>query len=63
MRAELAWATVSGPAEQVALVERAAEDLRAAGRVTGELRFLADDAPEITVAAELAGSPQETQQG
>ncbi len=55
MRTELSRATVSGPADAVALAERAADDLRAAGKITGELVFVAaGDAAEISVAAEVA---------
>jgi valyl-tRNA synthetase len=54
MRTELTSATVSGPADQLALAERAAEDLRAAGKVTGPLTFTPTDAPTLTVDAEVA---------
>ena len=55
MKAPLARVEISGPAEQVALVEQAADDLRASGKITGELVFTAvDGATEIGVAAELA---------
>jgi valyl-tRNA synthetase len=55
MKAPLARVEISGPAEQVALVEQAADDLRASGKITGELVFTAvDGAAEIGVAAELA---------
>ncbi len=37
MRAELARVEISGPADQVAGVESAADDLRKAGKITGEL--------------------------
>ena len=50
----LSSATVSGPADVLALAERAAGDLRAAGRVTGELRFSPADYAEVTVEAEVA---------
>jgi valyl-tRNA synthetase len=56
MRTELSRARITGPAAAVALVERAADDLRSAGRVTGDLRFAADDADEITVEAEVASA-------
>ena len=57
MRTELSRATVTGPASAVRLAERASDDLRAAGKVTGELAFTAADDPsvtEITVDAEVA---------
>ncbi|MDX6299859.1 MAG: valyl-tRNA synthetase [Nocardioidaceae bacterium] len=54
MRTELSRATVSGPAADVALAEQAADDLRAAGKVTGELVFTAGDEPEIAVDARVA---------
>ena len=60
MRTELSRVAVSGPAAAVALAEKAADDLRAAGRITGELTFTpSDDASttEISVDAEVA--PQE----
>lgn len=60
MRTELSRVVVTGPAEAVALAEQAADDLRAAGRVTGELTFTPTDDPsvtEITVDADVA--PQE----
>jgi valyl-tRNA synthetase len=55
MRTELSHAEVSGPAEAVALAEKAADDLRAAGKITGDLLFTPTDATEITVDAEVAG--------
>ncbi len=54
MRTELVRANVTGPAEAVASAERAADDLRAAGRVTGELTFTPSSAESITVEAEVA---------
>jgi valyl-tRNA synthetase len=54
MRTPLADVTISGPAEQVALAEQAAADLRAVARIEGELTFAASDATEITVAAAIA---------
>jgi valyl-tRNA synthetase len=60
MRAELTSAVVSGQAAAVALAEQAADDLRAAGKITGELSFTASDSPEITVQAELAVSQAQT---
>ena len=57
MRTPLAAVTVTGPADQIALAERAAEDLRAAGNVTGELAFV-EGGSEITVDAEIAEQPE-----
>jgi valyl-tRNA synthetase len=58
MRTELTRVEVRGPADQLALAERAAEDLRAAGKVVGELRFTATDDSEVTVVAEVAAPAQ-----
>jgi valyl-tRNA synthetase len=54
MRAELSRVEISGPAHLVAAAELAADDLRATGKVTGELVFTANESTEISVAAELA---------
>jgi valyl-tRNA synthetase len=54
MRTPLSTVTVSGPADQLQAAERAAEDLRAAGVITGDLVFTPSDHPEITVDAEIA---------
>ncbi len=57
MKAPLARVEISGPAEQVALVEQAADDLRASGKITGPLVFTAvEGAVEIGVETELAPS-------
>ena len=54
MRTPLTSVTVTGPAAEMALAERAADDLRAAGNVVGDLVFMASDsAAEISVAAEI----------
>ena len=45
MRTELSRATVHGPAADVALARQAAEDLKAAGKVVGELAFEARRRP------------------
>jgi valyl-tRNA synthetase len=59
MRAELSRVEISGPEHQVAAVESAAEDLRKAGKITGELVFTHDaDADGIRVDAELAAPPE-----
>jgi valyl-tRNA synthetase len=57
MRTELSRATVHGPADALELAERAGEDLRAAGKITGELSFVADGGTEVTVDAEVAVAP------
>ncbi|MGH3371840.1 MAG: class I tRNA ligase family protein, partial [Nocardioidaceae bacterium] len=57
MRTELASVTVTGPAEAVALAEQAAEDLRAAGNITGELTFTAGEG-DIVVDAQIAEQPE-----
>jgi valyl-tRNA synthetase len=57
MRAELSSVTVSGPPEAVGLAEQAAEDLRAAGNITGELVFR-PGGTELTVDAKVAAPPQ-----
>ena len=55
MRTELAHATVTGPADAVALAEQAVEDLRAAGRIVGDLRFEPTaSADQISVTADIA---------
>ena len=54
MKAPLARVEISAPEEQLHLVEQAADDLRAAGKITGELVFSAVPAGELTVVAELA---------
>jgi len=57
MRTELTRATVTGPAAAVALAEQASDDLRAAGKVTGELVFTAGPGPDLTVDAEVTPQP------
>ena len=55
MRAPLARVEVTGPEALVEAAAAAADDLRRAGHVQGDLVFTpADDATEITVSAELA---------
>ena len=56
MRTELTRATVTGPADLVALAERAADDLRAAGKITGELAFAPGSGPDLTVDADVAAA-------
>jgi valyl-tRNA synthetase len=57
MRTELSSVTVSGPAAAVDLAREAADDLRAAGKITGGLTFSAGDGSEVVVDAVVA--PQE----
>jgi valyl-tRNA synthetase len=55
MRAPLARVEVTGPLALVEAAAAAAEDLRRAGHVTGDLLFTpADDVTEISVSADLA---------
>lgn len=54
MKTELARVEVRGPAALVALAERAADDLRAVGRITGDLVFTSTDDAELRVDAEVA---------
>lgn len=55
MRAELARVEVAGPAGLVAAARHASDDLRKAGKITGELVFTTrDDLDELAVTAELA---------
>jgi valyl-tRNA synthetase len=58
MKAELARVEISGPPAMIAGVESAADDLRRAARITGDLVFTPDEnAHEISVSAELAEVP------
>ncbi len=55
MRAELSRVEVRGPEALVRAAELAAPDLRATGKITGDLVFTVDDsATEISVSADLA---------
>jgi valyl-tRNA synthetase len=54
MRTEVSRATVSGPAPELDLVARAAEDLKAVGKIVGDLTFAPNDAQDISVDAEIA---------
>jgi valyl-tRNA synthetase len=54
MRTELRSAAVAGPSPVVALAREGADDLRAAGKVTGELTFTEDEGSELRVTAEIA---------
>jgi valyl-tRNA synthetase len=54
MRTEVSSASVTGPAATVALAAQAAEDLRAAGRITGRLTFNPQETDgEMAVETEL----------
>jgi valyl-tRNA synthetase len=57
MRTELAHAEVSGPSGALALAARAADDLKAAGKIVGDLTFTPTDADSLSVRAEIAPSP------
>jgi valyl-tRNA synthetase len=56
MRAELSRVEIAGPEALVKAAELAAADLRAAGKIVGDLVFTVSDATEITVDAELVGT-------
>jgi valyl-tRNA synthetase len=57
MRAELASVTITGPAAAVAAIEGAREDLRNAGKITGELVLVdAGNGAPIRVDVELAAT-------
>ena len=53
MRTEVDRAVISGPAESLARLETIARDLRAVGRITGDLEFAAG-ADQISVEVVLA---------
>jgi valyl-tRNA synthetase len=58
MRTEITRAEVRGPDPLLVQARRATDDLRAAGRVVGELEFVTDDTSEdVTAEVELAVSP------
>jgi valyl-tRNA synthetase len=57
MRTELAHVEVCGPSAALAFAERAADDLKAAGKIVGDLTFTPTDADTISVRAEIAPSP------
>jgi valyl-tRNA synthetase len=54
MRTEVTQGVVQGPADHLSLLQRAADDLRAAGRVTGDLVFEPTDAETVSVDVTLA---------
>ena len=53
MKTEVSKVEVTGPAARLALAERAEPDLRAAGRITGEIVWHADDSDTVKVVATL----------
>ena len=53
MKTEVSKVEVTGPAARLALAERAEPDLRAAGRITGEIVWNPDDTDTIKVVATL----------
>ncbi|TDW94788.1 valyl-tRNA synthetase [Kribbella pratensis] len=53
MKTEVSKVEVTGPAARLALAERAEPDLRAAGRITGEIVWHADDSDAVKVVATL----------
>ena len=53
MKTEVSTVEVTGPAARLTLAERAEPDLRAAGRITGEIVWHADDSDTIKVVATL----------
>jgi valyl-tRNA synthetase len=60
MRTELTRVEITGPEQLVRHAEVATADLRAAGKITGELVFTIDgDANELSVEAEIAEQPAE----
>ncbi len=53
MKTDVAKVEVSGPADRIALAEQAEQDLRAAGRIVGEIVWSPSDADTVTVFATL----------
>jgi valyl-tRNA synthetase len=53
MKTEVSKVEVTGPAARLTLAERAEPDLRAAGRITGEIVWHADESDSVTVVATL----------
>jgi valyl-tRNA synthetase len=55
MRAQVSRVEFSGPDAVLSAIERAEDDLRKAGKITGEIVFTRDpEATELSVSAELA---------
>ncbi|WP_020391429.1 valine--tRNA ligase [Kribbella catacumbae] len=53
MKTEVSKAEVTGPAARLTLAEKAEVDLRAAGRITGEILWSPDDSDTVSVIATL----------
>ncbi|MFI5709075.1 valine--tRNA ligase [Kribbella sp. NPDC051620] len=53
MKTEVSKVEVSGPAARLTLAAQAEVDLRAAGRITGEILWSPDESPELSVIAAL----------
>ncbi|MFC5264001.1 valine--tRNA ligase [Kribbella qitaiheensis] len=53
MKTEVSKVEVSGPADRLALAEQAEVDLRAAGRITGEIVWSPDESDTVSVVATL----------
>jgi valyl-tRNA synthetase len=53
MKTEVSKVEVSGPADRIALAEQAEQDLRAAGRIVGEIVWSPAESDQLTVVATL----------
>ncbi len=53
MKTEVSKVEVSGPADRIALAEQAEQDLRAAGRIVGEIVWRRAESGQLTVVATL----------
>ena len=53
MKTEVSKVEVSGPADRLALAEQAEVDLRAAGRIIGEIVWSPDESDTVSVIAAL----------
>ena len=53
MKTEVSKVEVSGPADRIALAEQAEQDLRAAGRIVGEIVWRRAESDQLTVVATL----------
>jgi valyl-tRNA synthetase len=54
MRTPVTQATVTGPATALSFIEAALPDLRAAGKITGDVTLAESPDTELTVEAQLA---------